>query len=234
MNPIANALFTGPWTAVVTATGVALAKVTGDFGYITSYERMWAKGLLRTWGVSLRVTGDVDADAPYIVIANHQSHADVPILFATLPMIPGFVAKKELLKVPFLGMALREGGHVLIDRSDRKSAMAAMQEAAEDIRVESKTIAVFPEGTRGDGRHLQQFKKGGFVLAQAARVPIVPVGIRGSYGILPRGARWPHAAKVEVRVGRTIEADEVESLSLAALMARTRAVIAELSGLEPE
>lgn len=226
-----NGLFLPCWTAVVTVTAVTIAKLRRNHSYVTEGERFWARGLLKAWGVE--VTAEhlerLPAQGPYILMANHQSHADVPILFASLPLIPGFLAKKELARVPFLSMALRNGGHVLIDRASRNSAREALKVAAGEIQA-GKTIAIFPEGTRGDSDALGEFKKGGFLIAKKARVPVVPVGILGSRAVWHRDAWLPRSGRVRVRVGEPITPEMIAQLSVDGLCARVRRTMLELLG----
>ena len=231
MYRLANGLFLPFWTATVTVSAVSVAKVSRNHSYITEGERFWARGLLKAWGVQIQAEylHRLPPQAPYIVMANHQSHADVPILFAALPIIPGFLAKKELAKVPFLSMALRAGGHVLIDRSDKSSARHVLKVAAEEIEA-GKTIAIFPEGTRGDSDTLGEFKKGGFLIAKRARVPVVPVAISGSRSIWSRDEWLPKAGCVQMRVGEPILPSEIHGLSVDALSERVRVAMLELLG----
>jgi 1-acyl-sn-glycerol-3-phosphate acyltransferase len=230
----ARALFVPPWTLLVTSSAIALAKLTRDPVWLQRGQRFWARGFLRAWNVRVEIEwhNDVDRRGPYIVMANHASYIDVPLLFMGLPFIPGFVAKQELGRVPVLSMALRAGGHVLLDRTDGKSTLRALRAAASRIR-QGQTVAIFPEGTRGDGQVLLPFKKGAFVLAKSAGVAILPVGIRGSHQVLARGAFLPQAGVVRVTAGRPIASEEIRSLSADALLARVRTEIAELSGLHP-
>ncbi len=231
MHRLPNGLFLPVWTALVTVSAVCIAKLRADRKYITEGERFWARGLLKAWGVEVHADHleRLPAEGNYIVMANHQSHADVPILFASLPAIPGFLAKKELARVPFLSMALREGGHVLIDRADRNSARKALKTAAEEIRS-GKTIAVFPEGTRGATDALGEFKKGGFLIAKKAGVPVVPIGISGSRAIWSRDEWLPRGGEARVRVGDPIGADQVKALSVDALVERVRESLEQLLG----
>src|SRR5687767_5192086 len=106
MARVANAVFAPFWTAGVTVTAIAMARLSKQGRFITEGERFWARGLLKAWGVRVEVEGleRLPAQPPYILMANHQSHLDVPILFSSLPIIPGFLAKKELNKIPFLSM----------------------------------------------------------------------------------------------------------------------------------
>jgi 1-acyl-sn-glycerol-3-phosphate acyltransferase len=215
VDRVTNLLFTPFWTAGVTVTAVAAAKLWGQPRFIAEGERIWARGLLRTWGVRVAAEGleGLPAQGPYIIMANHQSHSDVPILFSSLPIIPGFLAKKELAKIPFLSMALRNGGHVLIDRGDRSSARQAIKIAADEIRS-GKTLAIFPEGTRGGEDRLAPFKKGGFLIAKKAGVPLVPVGILGSRGVLPRNKLFPRSGNVRLIAGQPISPAEIQALDV--------------------
>lgn len=226
-----NFLFTPFWTAAVTLGAVTVARIKREARLVTEGERVWARGLLKTWGVQVEAEGleHLPEQGPYLLMANHQSHADVPILFATLPVIPGFLAKKELAKIPILAMALRNGGHVLIDRADRGHSMRALKIAASEIRS-GKTLAIFPEGTRGREDRLAPFKKGGFLIAKKAAVPVVPVAITGSRHILPRDALFPRSGAVRVRVGPPISPEEIRGLDASALAERVSENIATLLG----
>ena len=231
MARVTNAVFTPFWTAGVTVTAIAMARISKQGRFITEGERLWARGLLKTWGVSVEAEGleRLPAEPPYILMANHQSHVDVPILFASLPIIPGFLAKKELDKIPFLSMALRAGGHVLIDRSDRNSAMRVLKHAADEVRS-GKTLAVFPEGTRGEEDRLAPFKKGPFLIAKKAGVPIVPLGILGSRKLLKRNEWLPRSGRVRLLVGQPISPEEIRSMNVDALSDRMHQSIAALLG----
>lgn len=231
MYRLPNGLFLPAWTAAVTVTAVSIAKVTRKHSYVTEGERFWARGLLKAWGVEIEAEhlDRLPNQGPYIIMANHQSHADVPILFASLPLIPGFLAKKELARVPFLSMALRAGGHVLIDRSDRSSARKALKVAADEIQA-GKTIAVFPEGTRGATDALGEFKKGGFFIAKKAAVPVVPVGIVGSRAVWHRDEWLPRQGRVAVRVGDAIAPERVRKLSVDGLSELVRSSMLALLG----
>jgi 1-acyl-sn-glycerol-3-phosphate acyltransferase len=231
MHRVANGLFATVWTAGVTLTYVAKAKFSGDYKHVAHGQRVWARGLLNTWGVEIETHGTENAPphGPYIIMANHQSHADVPILFASLPHIPGFLAKRELARIPFLAMALRSGDHVLIDRKGHKSAMRALKDAALEIQG-GKIIAVFPEGTRGESDHLGDFKKGGFLIAKKAAVPIVPVGILGSRKLLSRRELFPRGGQVTVNVGPVIGPEQIKELTVEGLSERVRSAMNALLG----
>ncbi len=195
-------------------------------------QRHWASGLLKFWGVELKVVGveHLDPASSYVVMSNHHSYADIVALFVALPVIPGFLAKSELRRVPFLHAALRAGGHVVIQRKRHESAMQTIDSAAAQVRG-GRTVLVFPEGTRSETDTVGEFKSGGFRLAKAAGVPIVPVGLRGTGAIGPTRSIlfWP--GKVEVHVGQPLTAAEVEASDFCELVSEVRQRVMGLSAM---
>ena len=211
---------------------VGVYHVTGDPSWVLRITRAWARTVMRSSGIELQVVGGellVPGD-PCVFMSNHQSHVDIPTLVAVLPDVPGFIAKKELQRVPFLGKAMTVAGHVFVDRGKQAQAFKALADAAEQVR-QGRPVLVFPEGTRGDGKSVRPLKKGGFHLARRAGVPIVPVGIRGTCDILPRNVWRMRPGTVIVHIGAPIAADEVSTLPLPELIVRTRREIAQLAGV---
>jgi 1-acyl-sn-glycerol-3-phosphate acyltransferase len=121
---------------------------------------------------------------PRIYVSNHVSWFDVWALAAVLPRYK-FVGKAELFRIPIFGRAARAAGMIAIERENRKSAFESYRVAAERIRA-GASVVVFPEGTRGRTYGLRQFKKGPFVLAVAAGVPIVPTIVHGTLEVMSR------------------------------------------------
>ena len=155
------------------------------------YERCtrnWALWLLKAAGVKVVVHGGegVGPNTPVVFIANHVSWFDIPAMIHALPHY-GFVAKRELERIPLFGAAARAVGVIYIDRENRKAALGAYQDAANQIR-EGQPVLVYPEGTRGDSYSLRPFKKGPFVLAIGSGAPVVPVVIHGTVEVNPRGS----------------------------------------------
>lgn len=203
-----------------------------DPEFFKRMQRYWARGLLGFWGVELAVYGTehMVADAAgCVVMANHASYADIVALFIALPKIPGFMAKRELLRVPFLAAALRAGGHVIVDRGQHDQAKKAIESAAQQVR-EGRTVLVFPEGTRGDSETIGEFKSGGFRLARSAGVPIIPVGLRGTGKIGPRHSLLVWPGKIEVHIGEPLAPAEISGIEQSALIQRVRGRIVSLSG----
>lgn len=148
--------------------------------------RWWAWWLLRAAGVKVVLHGDQQlvTGAPRLYVANHVSWFDIPAMIEVLPHY-GFVAKRELEKVPIFGPAARGVGVIYIDRENRKAAFGAYEDAARKIQ-QGNAVLVYPEGTRGGSYTLRPFKKGPFVLALASGAPIVPVVIYGTIEVNPR------------------------------------------------
>ncbi len=150
--------------------------------------RLWANSILWVSRVRVTVTGaeKLDPHKSYIYMPNHQSNADIPLLLGRLPVQFRWLAKAELFKIPIFGRAMQGVGYISIDRSDRKSAFKSLERAARTIR-NGTSVLIFPEGTRSRDGRILPFKKGGFVLSVDAGVPIVPIIIRGTRQIIPKG-----------------------------------------------
>lgn len=160
--------------------------------------RWWAKTLLWVAGVKVSASGEqwITAESPRIFVGNHVSWFDVLASAAVLPR-GKYVAKAELFRIPVFGQAIRWIGMIAIERENRKSAFGSLERAAAKIR-DGNPVVVFPEGTRGNDYALRSFKKGPFVLAITAGVPIVPMVIHGTIERMRRGSWQIHPGAIEV------------------------------------
>jgi len=152
--------------------------------------RTWTRIVLVISGVRIAVRGKENLtvnDGPFVVIFNHQSYVDIPVIVQALPFQLRFVAKRELLKVPFFGSTVRKSGHIFIERSNRKDSLKGLREAGNTMRELGVSIVMAPEGTRSTTGDLLPFKKGAFILALEAGFPILPVIIQGTREIMPKG-----------------------------------------------
>lgn len=177
---------------------------------ITSIARAWAKCVVFACGVKVETHGlDQNFDAPaYLVMANHTSHFDVIAMFSSLPFDMRPVAKRSLQYIPIFGWALWMGAAIMIDRGDRGRAIASIERAGRAIRG-GRSVLLFPEGTRTPPGVLGPMKKGPFHLAEAAQVPILPIGVAGTGAILLPGDWRIHGGTVVVRVGAPIPTEGV-------------------------
>ena len=146
----------------------------------------WARRLCDQAAIELEVRGaeEVDWRRAYVVMSNHQSHYDIPILYRVLRGTVRMVTKQELFRVPVWGRAMRDAGFVSIDRKNRASAIESIREAAAAVE-RGVSIWIAPEGTRSRSGELGTFKKGGFIMARDLGAPILPVCISGSRKVLP-------------------------------------------------
>lgn len=191
----------------------------------------WSRRLVEASGVEVDFEGlEKLHDGRQILVANHESWYDVLALAGYLPVEYRFVAKKELERVPVFGPSWQACGHISIDRQDRASAIESLEEAARQIRERDTTIVMFPEGTRSADGELQSFKKGAFVLAIQARVPVVPVGIVGSRDVLAKH-RWRiRPGTIRIRIGEPIPVEGLTHEDRDALVLEARRRVGELLG----
>jgi 1-acyl-sn-glycerol-3-phosphate acyltransferase len=191
-------------------------------GFYDKIPRWWSTCVLWAAGIKVRVHGleNSGAGEPRIFASNHVSWFDVPALAKILPRYK-FVAKAELFKVPVFGAAMRAVGMVEIQRENRKAAFGAYEVAAERIR-KGNSVVVFPEGTRGHAYPLRPFKKGPFVLAIAAGVPIVPIIVHGTIEVMPKGSLWAHPGTIDVHLLEPVSTSGVDYDHREGLMLKVR------------
>ena len=179
---------------------------------------LWSKCILWTFGIKINVKGleNIDFTKPYIFVSNHASMADIPTVMVALKGKVNIVFKKELTWVPIWGWALRFGPFIMIDRSNPRDAMASIERAVQTIRS-GQSVILFPEGTRTNNGKLQPFKRGAFTLAAKSGVPVVPMTINNTYGIMPKGTFSVKKADISVilekpilTVGLESKTDELE------------------------
>jgi 1-acyl-sn-glycerol-3-phosphate acyltransferase len=187
-------------------------------------HKFWGPGLLWMAGVKLKVEGleNLNSSGASVFYANHQSHFDIPAITTAVPIPMYFIAKRELLKIPFFGWGMWAIGMVFVDRSNPDKAKESMQKAARAVK-KGKHIITFPEGTRSKDGKLQAFKKGTFHLAKSGPIGLIPIAVKGTHDVLPPGGKL-RSAMVTVRIGTPITEAEVAELSLPELtkMARER------------
>ena len=197
-----------------------LDAVRGDLqrGTIDERTRWFGRRVVELLDIELTVTGAerVPAGRAYVYMSNHQSHLDIPMLYAALPSPTiRMLAKKELFDIPLWGRGLRAAEFVEVDRGDKVRAKDAITQATR-LLEDGVSIYLAPEGTRSRDGQVGPLKKGGFHLAKATGAPIVPVAVRGTIDILPRDRLAMRLGKpVEVTIGAPIpvEGRDLESLA---------------------
>jgi 1-acyl-sn-glycerol-3-phosphate acyltransferase len=167
----------------------------------------WAQAVLQNSQITLEVSGREHQrpNETYLVMSNHQSLYDIPVLFDVVGPNIRMITKKELFKVPIFGGALAAAGFIRIDRSNRNEAIRSLQRAS-DLLASGTHVWIAPEGTRSRSGKLLPFKKGAFYLALAAGLPILPVTLRGTRDALPAdGLRSIAGAKIHVTIHAKID-----------------------------
>lgn len=227
-------------TSYAWAMGVTLTLFWSTLGILTwplsprgelylKFARIWSGMILRGLAIPLTVEHEAELDEtrPYLFMSNHRSLFDIFALFLATRHSLRMVAKRELFLIPVFGWALWMCGFIPIDRSDRERAIESLNRAARRVR-EGVSVLVFPEGTRGPGDGLLPFKKGGFVLALQSGVPVVPVAIRGSEGIMAKGSLRVGRGAIRVRTGRPIPTAGRGAEARDALMGEVRSALETL------
>lgn len=176
-------------------------------GKITHYlSKLFGGGILFIAGVKVTVEGKelLNKNENYIFISNHQSFFDIPILMKAIPNNVRFIYKDSLTKIPILGWGMYLGGYIPINRENVRDAMKSLKKAAEKI-ANGISVTIFPEGTRSEDGKLGEFKRGMFVMADEAKVPLVPTTILGSINILPRNKFQIKSGTVKVIFDKPVE-----------------------------
>jgi len=165
-----------------------------------------ARNWLRFSGVHVKVRGLelLDPKQAYVFVSNHRSYLDTAAMFIYTGRRIGLLAKKELLKVPVLGVGMGFVNVMAIDRTNRESAIRTTEAAAKRIQS-GVSFAVFVEGTRAKPGELLPFKKGAFYMARQAGVPVVPVAIKNSDVLMGKGTGEARSGTLEMVLMSPIE-----------------------------
>lgn len=169
--------------------------------------KRWSRQFLRIPPVTFEVEGleNVDSETRYVVVANHLSTFDIPLLFWILPIEGRFLSKKELFKIPLVGTAMRRVGIIEVDREAGRSSRAVINEGVELAAKRGYSLIVFPEGTRSGTNELLPFKKGAFRIAIDTGLPLLPVIIEGTDRISTPGSKLFFRGHAKMRVLAPIE-----------------------------
>jgi 1-acyl-sn-glycerol-3-phosphate acyltransferase len=152
--------------------------------YVDKVVRNWGKSVVNTVGAKVEVLGTENIPVENcLFVSNHQSNLDIPVLVSTLNKPIGFIAKKEMEKLPIVSYWMRQMRCIFMDRENIRESIKSINQGAEYLR-EGYSMVIFPEGTRSKSSKIGEFKKGSTKLGIKAEVPIVPVTINGTYKCL--------------------------------------------------
>lgn len=222
------------------ASTVLAGSVTGAASLV---DPRWGFAVTTTWArllcwanfTHVTVEGDdgVDPRGSYILMSNHQSQFDIPVLYRVYGARRHqfrWVMKQELRKVPGLGWGAEKAGCIFVDRSNTERAVASLRDGADRLEP-GVSVLFFPEGTRSRDGRLMPFKKGGFMMALETGLPILPISISGTHHILPGHSSKLLLGHATVRLHPPIDPAAYGHERCDELMAEVRRVIA--SGLSP-
>jgi 1-acyl-sn-glycerol-3-phosphate acyltransferase len=188
---------------------------------------LWGMGrALWIGGVRVRAEGVENIPSGVCIFAaNHTSNLDPPALVLAIPRRVALLAKKEVFRFPIVGTAMRLANIVPVDRSDREAAVASVEKAVACLRA-GVSYLVFPEGTRSPDGRLRPFKKGTFVMAIQAGVPVVPVSVGGAY-LRMRKDEWAiHPGEIIIRFGPAVDGAAYPMERRGEMLARVQETVA--------
>lgn len=189
---------------------------------------------LRLSGVRVKVRGLelLDPDQTYVFVANHRSYLDTAVLFIYTKRRIGLLAKKELLKVPVLGVGMGFVNVMAIDRTNRENAIRTTEAAARRIKS-GVSFGVFVEGTRAKPGELLPFKKGAFYMARQAGVPVAPIAIKYSDELMGKGTGEARSGTIEMVIMPPVETSGLRTdEDINHLIGTVRRSIAEKLGID--
>ncbi len=190
----------------------------------------WSKALLRQADLTFEVLGKehIDPQQSYVVMSNHQSLYDIPVLYQALPLPLRMAGKAELFKTPIWGRALHAAGFVELDRSKGTKAYRALLAARDRLEREGCSLWIAPEGTRSLDGELLPFKNGGFHLALIAGLPILPVTVDGTIEVHRQGSKLVHRGhRVRVIVHEPVDPNRFGRKKIDSLVDTVRTAIAD-------
>jgi 1-acyl-sn-glycerol-3-phosphate acyltransferase len=196
--------------------------------------QQWSRMLLAVCFVRCKVYGaeKLNPGTSYVVVANHASYMDIPVLYSAVPLPLRFFAKKGLFSIPLLGWHLVRAGHLPVVRGDARASLKSMSEGAKLIRERNISVLLFPEGGRSETA-IRPFKEGAAYIAIKAGVPVVPVGLVNVRNVLPMHSLLLRPAIVEVHVGDPIDTSALTPHDRGRLNEMLQDCVTELAGELP-
>jgi len=202
---------------------IALVLITKNENFIYSPVRLFIRMGLAMVGVRVEATGieKLDPNQTYIFTPNHQSLIEVPLFVTYLGRNPAYLGKKEVFKYPIFGFGIKLIGVVPVDRSNSPAAVESAKLATENLR-RGKSYVVYPEGTRSKDGRVAPFKKGAFMMAIDAGVPVVPVTVSGATKIMPKAQIKIFPSTVRITVHTPLSTAGYSKANVSELMEKTR------------
>jgi 1-acyl-sn-glycerol-3-phosphate acyltransferase len=192
--------------------------------------RVWARMLLLCAGARVKTVGleKLEKGVSYVIVSNHVSYMDTPVLLAHLPLNFRFMAKQELFKVPFIGPHLTKAGHISVPLDDWRAALKVLAGVGVLLVERGQSVLMFPEGGRSPNGELQEFKDGAAYLAIKGNVKLLPVCIVGIHDVLPMHSGHMRPGKVTLRIADPIDVSGLRTADRVELTERLKSTIREM------
>lgn len=178
-------------------------------------------------GIRIEVTGIdvVEEDKSYIFMSNHLSFLDGPLLYSVIPLPIRVILKKEIFRIPIIGLGMKQVGFVPVDRKSIRGGKKSIDHAVRLMNEKGYSFLIFPEGTRSRNGKLQEFRRGGFFLALTSQSAIVPISIQGTYELMPKGSFFVKRGKIKVSFHPPVSVQGNHKDGLPVLLEEVRGVI---------
>lgn len=185
--------------------------------------------LLWICGVKYTVKGreNVPSDEAVLYISNHRSYFDIPIAYATVPTLTGFMAKKEIKKVPLLRIWMTFMQCLFLDRDDIKQGLKTILQGIEQVK-DGYSVFIAPEGTRNQGEDMLPFKEGSFKISEKTGCAIIPVAITNTDEVFENHVPWVKSTRVIIEYGKPIYPKELSKEEVRFLGSYTQNIIKKM------
>ncbi len=196
-------------TALTAISTIILSYLTKNPKIWAIPAQIWSKLVCIISLIKVEVKGreNLKAGQSYIIASNHQSAFDIWLIYGWLNRPFSWVMKKELRKVPLVGLACERINHIFVDRKNAVEAKKSM-ENAKKILQNGQCVVIFPEGTRSKTGKLGVFKRGAFNMASDLQLPVVPVTIVGSYERIAKNGWQFRPGKMQMLIHEPIEVSQ--------------------------
>ena len=220
------------WSLICIVVSIVLMVITFKRNLPLIMARtIWSPLILWFAGARLTVTGKGHAQSPdglpAIVVSNHTSFLDIPIICRSVPLNLHFTAKSQVKRMPLFGLYMMATGMIFIDRSNRAKAIQSINKAATLIQ-QGKDVLIYPEGRRSTTGVVGPFKKGAFHLAIKSGADIIPVAIHGAGSIWPKSSTKLFPGQVLVQIGKRITSSDYSEQVVNAFADKTRNAVCDM------
>lgn len=187
------------------------------------------KRILNICGTKVTVKGieNVPKKEAVLYVSNHRGFADIPVVYTTVPTMTGFVAKKEMIKIPFLSWWMKSINCLFLDRDNIKEGLKTILQGI-DLIKDGYSIFIAPEGTRNQGNKLLPFKEGSIKMAEKTGCAIIPIALSNTDAVFERQAPWVKKAHVVIEYGTPIYIKDLEKEQKKRVGAYVQGIIQEM------